>query len=101
VFWPARLEGLERAGYGYTGKGEVCECGTQILWFVTPALKRMALSALKDSRLVPHQSVCARVKKFRVAKRRNVDRARGGPVQTVLFSEKNPAAPASRSGAPQ
>lgn len=71
--WPATLEQLEEAGYGYTGTAKTCSCGTQILWFITPATpekprgKWMPFSALKDSRLVPHHAVCQRVKEFRAA----------------------------------
>lgn len=90
--WPATLEQLEEAGYGYTGTAKVCSCGTQILWFITPSTpekprgKWMPFSALKDSRLVPHHAVCQRVKEFRAANKQHAERVEAKkPKQGSLF----------------
>jgi hypothetical protein len=83
--WPATLDQLQEAGYGYTGTAKECDCGGTILWFITPARKWMPLSALKDSRLVPHHSVCERVKQFRAAQKQHEERARGKkPAQLAM-----------------
>ena len=66
--WPATMDECAANGYLYAGQAKVCECGTQLLWFITPNKKWMPVSTLKDSRLVPHHSVCERVKQFRKMK---------------------------------
>ncbi|HVB59123.1 MAG TPA: hypothetical protein VNE63_22170 [Candidatus Acidoferrales bacterium] len=80
--WPATMDALEDEGYGYTGTSKTCECGTTILWFVTPNKKWMPLSSIKDSRLVPHHSVCDRIKQFRKAGKKPKPEA---PKQKDLF----------------
>ena len=87
--WPATLAELEREGYGYTGTSKECECGTRILWFITPARKWMPISALKDSRLVPHHAVCERVKQFRAAKLKRGARGQHRPPQGELFDTRD------------
>lgn len=88
--WPSTMKALEEAGYGYTGTSKLCSCGTTILWFITPARKWMPISALKDSRLVPHHSVCERVKQFRAANKQHAARAdKPKPKQLSLLGEKN------------
>jgi hypothetical protein len=87
--WPATMDELEQAGYGYTGLSKECDCGTTFLWFITPNRKWMPVSALKDSRLVEHHTVCERVKQFRAAAKGYRDRTEPKkPVQTELFGEK-------------
>lgn len=88
IKFPATFEELEAHGYGYTGTAKLCDCGTTFLWFITPAGKWMPLSALKDSRLVPHHAVCERVKQFRAANEKHDERANGPkPKQTRLFEK--------------
>jgi hypothetical protein len=65
--WPATIAEAQAAGYHYSGSDKECSCGTRVMWFITPARKWMPVSALKDSRLVPHHAVCERVKEFRRA----------------------------------
>jgi hypothetical protein len=98
MVWPSKLTDLDHAGFSYTGIGKICDCGTRTLFFVTPERKHVELSALRDSRLVPHQSICVRVKELGATTRRQGDGARNA-VQPLLFSEKNAAAPAIRSSA--
>ena len=86
VKFPATLDELEAAGYGYTGTAKECDAGRTFLWFITPGGKWMPLSALKDSRLVPHHAVCERVKQFRAANEKHDERCNGPkPKQTRLF----------------
>jgi hypothetical protein len=86
--WPATMDEMEKAGYGYTGTAKECECGTRILWFITPARKWMPISALKDSRLVPHHSVCQRIKNYRAAVKNLRSREPKKPTQHDLFGGK-------------
>jgi hypothetical protein len=87
---PQTLDELEAAGYSYTGTAKECSCGTQILWFITPARKWMPFSALKDSRLVPHHAVCERVKEFRAADAKLRARTeRPKPKQLDMFGGKS------------
>lgn len=65
--WPATMDECAANGYFYAGPAKTCDCGTQLMWFITPNKKWMPVSALKDSKLVPHHSVCERVKQFRKA----------------------------------
>ncbi|MGH9716421.1 MAG: hypothetical protein ACRD4R_06810 [Candidatus Acidiferrales bacterium] len=73
--WPATLAELESGGYRFSGADKLCDCGTMLLWFITPAGKWIPISSLKDSRMVPHHSVCARVKQFRAANKTHTERA--------------------------
>ena len=93
---PQSLDELEAAGYSYTGTGKICSCGTQILWFISPPKPEkprgswMPFSALKDSRLVPHQAVCDRVKEFRAADAKHRARTeRPKPKQLDIFGGKD------------
>jgi hypothetical protein len=76
VRFPATFDELEAAGYAYTGTAKECDCGMKLLWFITPARKWMAFSALKDSKLVPHVSICARAMQLRAANKVHEDRMR-------------------------
>ena len=89
--FPATVDELEAAGYVIApAKPKECSCGTMLVWWITPNGKWMPISALKDSRLVPHHAVCQRVKEFRAAEKKlaaRVDPKR--PVQTDLFGGKS------------
>jgi len=66
-------------------------------FFVTPERMHIELSALRDSQLVPHQSVCVRVRELRATTRGQDDGAPNSTDQPLLFSEKNAGAPTIRS----
>src|ERR1700730_10632953 len=56
ISWPATIDEVEAAGYGYTGTAKECSCGKKMAWFITPAGKWMPISQLDDLRLVPHHA---------------------------------------------
>jgi hypothetical protein len=87
ITWPAKMEQLEEAGYGYTGRAGTCHgCNARFLWFITPAGKWMPMTALKDSRLVAHATVCEQVKAFREANKKHAERTEAKkPKQGELF----------------
>jgi hypothetical protein len=89
VKWPATISEVEAAGYRHTGAFKECHCGGTFLWFITPALKWIPLSAMKDSRLIPHHAICERVKEFRAANKKHELRARGEkPAQLAMGFER-------------
>lgn len=86
IKWPATIDEVEAAGYGYTGTAKECSCGKKMAWFITPAGKWMPISQLDDLRLVPHRAVCANVKQFRAAEKKLAERADiPKPKQARLF----------------
>jgi hypothetical protein len=85
IRWPATMEELENAGYGYTGTSKECGCGKRMLWFITPNRKWMPLSAVEGLRLVPHPAVCENAKPLRIANLRQDTRAVPRPRQAALF----------------
>ena len=89
--YPATLQELEAAGYGYSGTVKECSCGAQILWFITTKKsdgggKWMPFSAMEDSRLMPHHAVCQNRADFKRANEKHKERTQGKPAkQEALF----------------
>jgi hypothetical protein len=85
--WPATIDEAEAAGYfPAPANPKECSCGTTFRWFITPKGNWMPVSSLKDSRLVPHWTVCQRVKEFREANKKHAERTESKkPKQQELF----------------
>src|SRR5690348_9018583 len=95
--WPSEYTALIRLGYTSLCTRKVCDCGIEIRWFLTPARKHMALSEVKDGRLVPHASICARAKALRAAAKGE----HGDVVQNELFAgEALPTRETARDAGP-